>query len=455
MQTRIREYIREVSKNTGRALKICLLGYGTTNRAILDIISESEFCEEITVRQNRKIYDTPPGKVKLLTEAAFEDIYEDIIFASPSFRRENLNFPEGSIVTSDTEIFFSERRNNLFLVSGSDGKSTVTTLTSLLLSPTFPGLFTGGNLGAPVAIASLLSCAFVLELSSFNLRYSVPTGGRAILTTVTPNHLDWHKDISEYENCKSSLIYSADEAILPLSCPFNEKLASEISAFILVSTTLSDRQIRERYVTKHTVTLENSKILIDGEAILPVSIVRCNERHNIENLMSAIALSYGFVSKERIREVAESFSGLEHRCEHFSLCGTEYINSSIDTTPERTRATLTSLARPVNLILGGRGKGLSLEPLKDPLLRYAKRISVYGEIGDEICLWLDGDKALSAIPHKSFDTFRAALDDADDNTECAKTVLLSPAATSYGEFRDFAQRGRTFKEHLKNKHSKI
>ena len=455
MQTRIIEYLKDISRKKGRPLSICLLGFGTTNRAILDIISKSDLTREITVRQNREISDTPMGVKVIDPKKEFDDIYEDIVFTSPSFRRDRVHFPDGTILTSDTEIFFSETRDKTFLVSGSDGKSTVTTLTSLLLYPTFPELFTGGNLGSPIATASLKSDAFVLELSSFNLMYCTPRSKRAILTGVTPNHLDWHKDLAEYENCKAKLVYSADEAIIPLSCPFNERLAGCIDSFALVSTTHSSEELAKRYRTKHTVTLEDGKILIDGDGILPTSFIKRKERHNVENLMSAIAMSLGYASNKRIREVAESFAGLEHRCESFTLGGVEYINSSIDTTPDRARATLESLDKPVNIILGGRGKGLPLEPLKEPLIRYAKRISVYGEIAREMVKWIKNDEDLSTVPTASFDTFREAVDYADENTSDVKTVLLSPAATAYGEFSDFTQRGRTFKEYLINKHSNI
>ena len=455
MQTRIREYLSDVSRKVGRDLSICLLGYGVTNRALLDIISTSNVVREITVRQNREISDTPMGVKVINPKIAFDDIYEDVVFTSPSFRRDRAKFPQGSILTSDTEIFFGEGRDNTFLVSGSDGKSTVTTLTSLLLHPTFPELFIGGNLGLPIATASLKSDAFALELSSFNLMYCTPRSKRAILTGVTPNHLDWHKDLAEYENCKAKLIYSTDEAVIPLSCPFNERLAKNVDSFALVSATHSFQELAGRYHTKHTVTLENGEILIDGDGILPLSLLRRKERYNVENLMSAIAMSLGYASHERIREVAEGFAGLEHRCESFTLGGIEYINSSIDTTPERTRATLQSLDKPVNIILGGRGKGLPLDTLKAPLIRYAKRISVYGEIAGEILKWLENDDDLSAIPTANFNTFGEAVDDADAHTEQNGTVLLSPAATAYGEFSDFTQRGRTFKDYLANKHSNI
>ena len=142
MQDKIREYVKDVARLKGRPVSVCLLGYGTTNKAILKAISSHGDCREITVRQDGRIYDTPGKGVRIINgERALDNICEDIVFASPSFRRESLDLPNGAFVTSDTELFFKEHRSNVFLVSGSDGKSTVTTLTSLLLSPTFPPFY--------------------------------------------------------------------------------------------------------------------------------------------------------------------------------------------------------------------------------------------------------------------------------------------------------------------------
>lgn len=450
MQDRIREYVKDAAMSRGRALSVCLLGLGTTNLAIYDALLTSPYIKEITVRQSGKINSTVPNGLKIIGgKDATEGIYEDLIFASPSYRREKIRLPDASIITSDLEIYLLNPCKNTFLVSGSSGKSTVTTIASLLLSPTFPSLFTGGNLGTPLASASLSADAFLLELSSFNLRYTAPRAKRAILTNVTPNHLDWHKDMSEYEECKRRLIDCADEKILALGCPFNDALAKSIKAFALVSLTHSDTELRSKFDLSHTVTVSDGKICIDGENRIPISQIRLKGQHNILNFMSAIALSLGYTSKERIFEIAAEFSGLGHRCECFTVGEREYINSSIDTAPERTAATLTGLGREVNLILGGRGKGLSPDPMKEAILRYARRISLYGDIADEMCEWIEADADLSGIPHKAFTVLKDAIDHADDGQ---RTVLLSPAAASYGEFKDFEERGCFFKEYLSKKH---
>ena len=202
MQDRIREHLRSIAIGKGRAIDVGLLGYGTTTSAVLGAIRECDFIHRITVRNSSYVNVTQEGIVELICgNKAFDGINEDVIFTSPSLRREKLTLNDNTTVTSDTDIFFNDTRENVFLVSGSDGKSTVTTIASLLLSPTFPHLFTGGNLGTPIASAKLSSDAFLLELSSFNLRYVNPRSKRALLTNVTPNHLDWHLDLGEYEEC--------------------------------------------------------------------------------------------------------------------------------------------------------------------------------------------------------------------------------------------------------------
>ena len=453
MQERIRAYLEDVAASKGRTLSICLMGYGKTSIAILGAISECDAVGEITVRHTGVLYAKPPDNVKVICGAtALTDIYEDVVFASPSVRRENLILPRGIEVISDTELFFEERRENVFCVSGSDGKSTVTSIASLLLSPTFPSLFTGGNLGTPLASASLRSDAYLLELSSFNLRYTAPNSQRAVLTNVTPNHLDWHDSLEEYEECKRRLIATAKEAVFPLSCPFNKQLAKGIHSFALVSLDHSERELREIYDTDHTLTLSDGVILLDGEPLLKSEEVRLTGRHDLENLMSAIALSHGYTSRERIAEVAAAFNGLEHRCESITIDGKEYIDSSIDTSPERTKTTLTDIARRVHLILGGRGKGLAPDAMREPLIKYAISISLYGEIADSLCRWLDSDTKLSGIPHAKFKALKEAIDNADSLAKVGDTVLLSPSATAYGEFQSFTQRGDFFKDYISKKH---
>ena len=456
MKKLLYDHLCERSRRLGRGINVTLLGYGISNRAVLDLVMSIPCVNGVTVRQ-RGLADCelPNGIGLIASDDAFDSICEDVIIPSPSVRRERLTIPRDAEFISDYDLLFAKNPARLFTVSGSDGKSTTVSLASLLLSPQFPKLFTGGNLGTPLWRADASAEAFLLELSSFTLRYSVPRSTRALLTNVTPNHLDWHADLDEYKNTKLALIKNASEPILNLEDKVSESIARDLSAFCLISDTIPHETIKALYKTEHTVTVEKKGVCLDGEAIVSANRIKRHERYAILNLASAIALSLGYTDKERICEIAESFDGLPERCERIYKDGITYVSSSIDTTPQRTATTLNGLDAEVRIILGGRGKGLPLDTLKAPLIRYAKRISVYGEIAGEILKWLENDDDLSAIPTANFNTFREAVDDADANTEQVKTVLLSPAATAYGEFSDFTQRGRTFKDYLANKHSNI
>ncbi len=455
MKRLLHNFLEDRAKKFGRRIRVGLIGLGSTNRAALRLLGGMDAVGEITLRSRDKVKD-PPSGARLIAGEPFRDIYEDILIPSPSVRREDLSLPVGTEMITDYRLLFEERPKDLFLVSGSDGKSTTTAIASLLLSPRFPQLFTGGNIGVPLFDASLDSDAFLLEMSSFTLRYDKPSGfGRAVLTNVTPNHLDWHASLGEYEECKLGMIRGADEPILNLSDGVSMRAAEDIRAFALVSDALSHKDIIKRYSAEHTVTVRDGAVRLDGEAIVPISEVRRNERHNLQNLASAVALSIGYAEKELVAEAARGFEGLGERCERFFKDGIGYVSSSIDTTPERTRTTLEGLGIPVNIILGGRGKRLPLEPLREPLIKYARRIAIYGEASREMLEFIDSDTELRRIPHRSFFTLKDAVDYAREDTRPGDTVLLSPAATSYGEFSNYLERGSFFKDCVTKNTQKI
>ena len=453
MKTLLYKTLSERANTLSRRVKVALLGFGSTNRAALDILLKMQDVADITVRGAVSNRSEIPDTVSIIdTKSAFENISEDVIIPSPSVRREALNIPKYAEIITDYDLVFRQCPKHLFTVSGSDGKSTTVTLSSLLISDTIPDLFTGGNIGVPLWNTAL-GDAYLLELSSFTLRYTQPSGGRALLTNVTPNHLDWHASCDEYVNAKLSMIHSANEPILNLTDEVSERAAREVDAFCLIAEDMTHERIRSLYKTEHTVTLSSGAIYLDGSELIRISEVRRREHHNLINLASAIALSIGYTDRVAIREVASSFKGLSERCEHLVLDGIRYISSSIDTTPSRTRTTLEGLDQMVSLILGGRGKGLSPLPMRDALIKYATRIAIYGEIADELLDFIENDEELRGIPHGAFTRFDDAVDFATLSLCHGDTVLLSPAATGYGEFKDYKERGRHFKEYVRSKHS--
>lgn len=453
MNTLLRKTLTAAKESLGRRVRVGLIGLGTTNSALLEHLCDMKDLCNVTVRQaGLSRTDIPHTVAEIASDTSH--ITEDIVFPSPSVRREKLTAPHGTEMLCDYDLLFRSEPEHLFLVSGSDGKSTTVSMASELLFPRFPDLFTGGNLGVPLWHADARSSAFLLELSSFTLRYSLPRGGRALLTNVTPNHLDWHADLEEYRSTKLSLIRAADEPILCIDDPVSQMEAKATRVFCLVSLTRTRAQILAEYRTEHTVTLEDGAIRLDGEIAVSLSGIKHRERHNVIDLASAIALAIGYTDEERIREVAAGFSLPSERCECIEIGGVDYISSSIDTTPLRTRTTLEGLDRRVRLILGGRGKGLSPEPLREPIMRYATRIAIYGEIADELATFIDSTPELAAIPHRTFGTLAEATDYATEGVCKGETVLLSPAATSYGEFRDYIHRGECFRSIIRKNASK-
>lgn len=436
--------------------EVSLLGYGKTSRAVLDILIDIPEPVHITVYQNGDI-SLPRGIERSDFTIEKTDIKGDIVFASPSVRREKLKLRKSTVITSDTEMFFEASHENIFLVTGSDGKSTVSAMSAALLNERFPDIFLGGNIGTPLALCDLSKTeASVIELSSFNLRYTEPRSDRAIITNITPNHLNWHESYEEYIEAKERILRHSSEPIINVDTDECAKIAKRTPLYAVCSSRYSQNELRSLYSAEHIFTVENGQILSDGYALISTAELRLKERHNAVNFASALALTHGYCDTESILSVAQTFSGLPHRCElFFENDGVAFVDSSIDTTPNRTAATLLSLDKRVNIILGGRGKGLDLSPLKEPLIRYAKRISVYGDISDELEAFISSDASLSGIPHATFANFADAVRHATADVSAGDTVLLSPAATSYGEFLSFEQRGEAFRDMIKKNYTKI
>ena len=458
MKSKIISLLNDVRKQRN-GLKIGFLGVGKTNRAILDVITDSGIDAEIRLRQSRDsgLDEWRDRKVRLFTrELELSDIDEDVLFVSPSVRREALPLGSSTLVISDTDLFFADDHDGCFLITGSDGKSTTTTIVAELLREKDQDLFAGGNLGTPLARCDLSTTnTFALELSSFNLRYVTPASRRAVITNVTPNHLNWHADYNEYIEAKRSILLRSAEPIVNVDTPPCSKIAEGQPLFAVCSSLRTHKELLARYCAEHTVTVDNG-ILLDGERIVELGDICLKSPHSLENLASAAAMTTGLVSLERIREVAKGFRGLEHRCECFlRRDGVDYVNSSIDTTPSRTKATLKGLERRVKIILGGRGKGLSLSPLTDALASYADEIAIYGDIADELVDFIESDPSLRAIPHMAFASLKGAIDHLLSGIKSGDTLLLSPAATSYGEFSSFEERGEFFKSYVTKNRPKI
>ena len=438
---KVSEFLQRAERGTSGKLRIGLIGLGKTNRAVYEQIDRGRY--GITVRCNRPC-DVPCDCRAVFGDGYLDGIDEDILFLSPSVRRDHPALlsakRRGVTITSECEVFFDGVSRDkghvpqVFAVSGSDGKTTVTKMAAGMLDAVAVG-----NIGLPYSYAEGWE-RYVAELSSFNLFGFAPPSASAVITSLSPNHLDWHRGIDEYCGAKANLLKNTARGVVNAD---GDALTLARGGDTLFSTRMSRSELL-RLGAAHTVTVEGGVIYHDDEMLLRVDELSLTQPHNISNTLAAIGLCHGFCDTGKIRDVAMTFTAPHHRCEvvHRSRMGITFIDSSIDTTPSRTRTTLSGLGRDAFILLGGRGKGLPLTPLTDPIKRYARGIAIYGEVGDEMYAFLT--EVCDGIPIMQFSGFTDALFHLCDTAGAGDTVLLSPAATAYGEFENYEKRGECF-----------
>ena len=430
----------------GRGCRVGFFGIGRSNVSLMQHLPLKN-CR-ITLRSDGKI-DRSGLPSSLNIDRIYEldrttdDICEDVIFFSPSVRRDRAQLclakERGVIFSSDAELFFSENRRPVFAVTGSDGKSTTATLINMLLNESGIRSRLIGNIGEPM-MAQLSDNAdcYVTELSSFMLTYCTPNVDRACLTNLTPNHLDWHKSIEEYNKTKISLIKSA---MWQAVCEENADL---VSCGAIVSDKSDYNDLKSRYKADLYLTREGGSICKNGRPIIALEKIKRRAAHDIKNLMMAIAMTDGYADERAIETVAAGFSGLEHRCQKIlTVGGVDYIDSSVDSTPARSCESLRSLGRECVLILGGRGKGLDYATLIPEVKKYAKAVLIVGENASEIyaAIWGYADCRVC-------DDMDEAVRQGICLAESVGTLLLSPASTSLDRYKNYAERGNDFKKKL-------
>lgn len=381
----------------------------------------------------------------ILGENYLENITDDIIYKTPGMRfdvpqlqkaREN-----GAVVTSEMETFFEVCPAHIIAVTGSDGKTTTTTLIHKMMTEAGYKTWLGGNIGNPLlADTDKMSESdwVILELSSFQLHTMQKSPEIGIITNLSPNHLDWHTDYNEYIEAKTNIfthmsredkiVLNADNddcaALLPLA---HEK----VSMF-------SRRK-------KATVWLDGDIIKHGNEEILNIGDIKLPGMHNVENYMAAIAAVYGLVEKEHINTVARNFGGVEHRIELVrTLDGVRYYNSSIDSSPNRTINTLNVFPEKVIMISGGKDKGIPYDEIGPAIANHVKTLILIGATAQAIDEAVK--KAGADVETIFVNSYEEAVLTAKSKANSGDVVLLSPASTSFDMFRNFEERGNLFKK---------
>lgn len=381
------------------------------------------------------------------------DLDEDVLFRSPGVRPDlpplRAAVERGAVLTGEW-AYFADHYPGIFLaVTGSDGKTTTAHLAHALLTEDGTHrAHLGGNMGLPLLThldgAAPDECT-VAELSSFQLMTPMRPPARAVITNISENHLNWHRDMAEYVRAKRSLLGPDTAAVLNAENPYTSAFAQEREnpADCLFSSVRDTRALRAAFPGRHTITMEEGVLHFDGAPLMPLSLLRLPGVHNAENFMAALGLVYPYLSDpgRTCRAVAASFEGVRHRLEVAGRAGgVLYYNSSIDTSPTRTAAALRALNRRPILLCGGAEKGISFAPLRAVCEQYAAAVILFGAAAGALEAALCG----LSIPLCRTTGMRDAVRLAHDMAQPGDTVLLSPACTSFDEFTDFAERGDVF-----------
>ncbi len=435
------------------ARSIGFFGVGKTTHALIKLLEVLKPDAKITLRSEGRVdkENLPVGQSFRILEGAraFDAPYEELLVCSPSVRRERRELipfaRSGCGITSDCELFFEICEKPTFAVTGSDGKSTTSTLTYMLLPSDRNSTALIGNIGVPMLPTVGRAETYVCELSSFNLHYLNAKFKRAAITNITPNHLNFHASLEEYTEAKLSALRSADEPIAFDDGGVLSSYAKSTPVYAICSYTRGFRELAREYRAEVFYTARDGYIERCGERLVPFSAFISPSEALIKNFMLAAALTEGYRDKSELLCVAKGFSGLPHRAECFLKAdGKEFIDSSIDTTPARCAMTVRSQTRPLVLMLGGRGKGVGYEPLREALVGRARIAVLFGEdrhlIKEAIC---------DSVPCILTENFCEATLCAISLLREGETLLLSPAATSYDEFSSFEERGNLFKQIIK------
>ena len=459
MEKQIEDFYRSL-----RGRRVAFIGTGVTNQQCIELFARCG--AQITLCDKKPDIDAfgPYAQAlrKLDIRFSLGEHYldglagQEMIMRTPGFEYYT---PElvaareaGAEVTSEMELFFRLCPCKIVAVTGSDGKTTTTTLIAKILEAAGYTVHLGGNIGAPllpVIDQVKPEDAAVVELSSFQLISMRRSPDTALITNVAPNHLDMHKDMQEYVDAKKNLYRHQDafsRTVLNWDNDITRSMAEEVRGDLYWFS-------RRETVSRGTY-LDPDGVLhhIDetGDvALFPMQEIRIPGMHNVENFLGVIAALWGEVSPELFCTVAREFAGVEHRIEFVrELDGVKWYNDSIASNPTRTIAGLMSFNQKLCIIAGGYDKKIPFQPLADPVAERVKLLILTGPTADKI------EAAVKASP--KYDPAQCRILRAKDLPEAVALarqetvpgdiVSLSPACASFDAYPNFEVRGQHFKE---------
>jgi len=454
------DYIQSI-----RDKSIAVLGIGISNLPLIELLCR-EGCD-VTACDRRNLSQLGADGERLIALGAklrlgedyLEELHEELIFRTPGLMPFDEHLvkagEQGSIITSEMEVFFSLCPCRIFAVTGSDGKTTTTTLISEILKAAGHRVHLGGNIGTPL-LCKLPEMQendlVVLELSSFQLHSMTCRPNVAVITNLSPNHLDKHKGFQDYIDAKASIFLNQqpeDRLILNANDPHAAYYASK--AHSCISYFSDAAPVEKGCICENGIIYlvsENSRV-----AVMHADEIRIPGRHNVQNMLAAFEAVRDYASPEICRQVARSFPGVPHRLEEVrNLNGVTYINDSIASSPTRTIAGLHALKKKPIVIAGGYDKHLPFDRLGEEFCERAKAVVLTGDTSDKIASAIQEAVAKRGqeffLPVYSASDLSEAVHTARSIAEEGDIVILSPACASFDRFRNFEERGNLFRQYV-------
>ena len=456
--------LEEFEKNL-KNKKVAVIGLGVSNIPLLDYLYQKQ--ADVTVFDDREEKNIAPDIVSKIKKYKIKAFLEkgnlenlkgfELIYRSPSClptKKELVAEKQrGAEVTTEIEQLMKMAPCKIIGITGSDGKTTTTTLTYEILKNAGYTTHLGGNIGIPL-FTKLNEIkpedVIVLELSSFQLMGMNVSPDISAITNITPNHLNIHKDYEEYIEAKKNIFkYQKDTGILVLNADNEITNACQDEANGEVILFSSKQKLDYGYIVDNGVIKECN----DGirRHLISKDEIKLKGIHNLENICTALALTKTLVDTDKALETIKQFPGVHHRLEYVrTLDGVEWYNDSASTTPTRGISALNSFDKEIVLIAGGADKNLDYTPIAKPIVEKVKSLILIGQTATKI---YDAVKKELEVQNKELDihmcdTFKQSLELARRIAKPGQVVLFSPASTSFDMFKDMYDRGDQFRDEV-------
>lgn len=464
------EYINKKLEEFNKFLdskKVAIIGMGVSNLPLLDyfydknakvtVFDKNTPSDEIMEKINKYRYEVEIGEYNLSRLNGF-----DIIFRSPSVlpTREELVTAanKGAIITSEIEMVLKLAPCKIIGVTGTEGKTTTTSIIYEILKSSGKNCFLGGNIGKPIftEIKNMKpEDIVVLELSSFQLMGMEVSPDISVVTNMYPDHLNIHSSYEEYQQAKKNIFLDQNEngvVILNYDNEITRKFADEVKSNLVFFSSLENLENGYVYDRKD----ETIKSYVNGksENILKKQEIKLRGIHNYENICAALAATAPIVDEKSQIKAIKEFNGVEHRLEFVrELNGVKYYNDSIGTSPASTIAGLNAFDENIILLAGGSDKGLDYTEIGETIAKKVRVLLLTGPTAEKIenatklAMSKSGKETVEIIHCKDL---QEAVSMANEKAKSGEIVLMSPASASFDAFKNFIERGIKFKEFVNN-----